>query len=245
MSRVVREIDVKVNGKETDIKGLLIERDGSFTTYIRVLDFEEILNIDVTGHGTYINVKTSEKKDEIKSTVEDILGVDLPPVEKNLLTNTTEFSSRKIEVKKIVLHWTANTSRGANEDAHRSYFNRAKYNAAGNRIYANYNFIIGNRKILQLLEDGTEGWHAGHRETNRSSIGISMCVNRDYDFELTEKYTAYWVAVQLNKYNLSINDLIRHHDVTGKNCPAMYVGNNNQKAWQDFRNLVEKLMKVI
>lgn len=208
---------------------------------------EEIAKLLIEIESTILD--TLKKKDDVeeeKPTAEDILGIELPPFERNLLTNTTEFSNRKNPKNdRIVVHYTANFNKGANEDTHRSYFNRAKYNINGNRIYANYNFIIGNRKILQLLEDGAEGWHAGNRAMNQRSIGISMCVNSDYDFEITEKATAYWVAVQMKKWNIPIQHVIRHYDVTVKNCPAMYVGSSNEKAWQNFKDLVVKILEVL
>ena len=35
------------------------------------------------------------------------------------------------------------------------------------------------------------------------------------------------------KFGLDENDVIRHYDVTGKNCPKYFV--ENQEAWDQFR----------
>lgn len=251
MSNVLREVNVKVNNRKTDIKGLLINQNGAISTFVKVADIGNLFNAKVTGHGSYININTSNKNNSngngnsnSKETVEEILGVELPKFEKKLLTNTSEFSSRKIKVKQVVIHSTGNRRIGANEDAHWNYFNNTKY-FNNSRIYANYNFIVGNEKVLQMLKDDKEGWHAANREVNRSSVGISMCENEDYNFKLTMKYAAYWAAVQLKKYNLSTNELIRHYDVTKKHCPTMFYGGRFDKEWNEFKKLVERIMHAL
>ena len=46
----------------------------------------------------------------------------------------------------------------------------------------------------------------------------------------------------MTKYNVPIANVIRHYDVTGKNCPAPFVKDN--KAWQEFKSrLEEKVVK--
>ena len=38
----------------------------------------------------------------------------------------------------------------------------------------------------------------------------------------------------MGRYDLRVEDVIRHYDVTGKNCPKYYV--ENEDAWVNFRN---------
>ena len=40
-------------------------------------------------------------------------------------------------------------------------------------------------------------------------------------------------AMLLKKYKLTVNDLIRHYDVTGKNCPKYFV--EHEDAWNQFK----------
>ena len=53
------------------------------------------------------------------------------------------------------------------------------------------------------------------------------------------------VKMLMTKYNVPIANVIRHYDVTGKNCPAPFVRNN--KAWQEFKSRLvakgEQIMK--
>lgn len=40
------------------------------------------------------------------------------------------------------------------------------------------------------------------------------------------------------RYGLSSQEVIRHHDVTGKICPKYFV--ENEDAWENFKQDVEK-----
>ena len=41
-----------------------------------------------------------------------------------------------------------------------------------------------------------------------------------------------------NRFQLSSEDVIRHYDVTGKECPKYFV--DHEDAWEQFRNDVQK-----
>ena len=86
---------------------------------------------------------------------------------------------------------------------------------------------------------------------NTNSINIEMCDNfpKDGKISLTEKTrknTEDLVVDLMLKYNISLERIYRHFDVTGKICPAYFVpygeyvdvGQNN---WESFRsNIKEK-----
>ena len=60
---------------------------------------------------------------------------------------------------------------------------------------------------------------------NRKSIGIEDC-HPDWDGKFND--ATYNSLVELcadicRRYNLSVNNIIRHYDVTGKECPRYYV----------------------
>ena len=43
----------------------------------------------------------------------------------------------------------------------------------------------------------------------------------------------------MKEYNIDLNHVIRHYDVTGKTCPAPYVNNDKYKTswtWTEFKN---------
>lgn len=44
----------------------------------------------------------------------------------------------------------------------------------------------------------------------------------------------------MKKYNISIDNILRHYDVTGKNCPRPFV--ENEKIWLNFKAKLEDEM---
>ena len=77
---------------------------------------------------------------------------------------------------------------------------------------------------------------------NRKSIGIENC-HPDWEGKFTDE--TYNSLVELcanicNRYSLGVEDIIRHYDVTGKNCPKYYV--ENEEEWNNFKSDVAKLI---
>jgi len=131
------------------------------------------------------------------------------------------------EVRAIVMHWTANTGRGANAMANRNYFN------LGSR-HASAHYCVDDRTIVQCLPHNEVGYHVGARRyltagqmimaggrlgPNHYTIGIEMCVNSDGDWNATYQHSAELAAWLLGKYPGA--RLLRHFDITGKDCPKM------------------------
>jgi hypothetical protein len=95
--------------------------------------------------------------------------------------------------------------------------------------------------------------------TNFNSIGIECGVcytenvkegdgdsNKWYFTEETQKSLVYLVSKLMDEYNISIDHVIRHYDVTGKICPNPYVKNNNLKTswtWTQFKDNLAQYRK--
>ena len=43
------------------------------------------------------------------------------------------------------------------------------------------------------------------------------------------------------KFKLDENDVIRHYDVTGKNCPKYFV--EDEEAWNEFKDNVKRALE--
>ena len=75
---------------------------------------------------------------------------------------------------------------------------------------------------------------------NANSINVELCDTRKngkFDFsEETLDNAADLCRVLLKKYNISVDNIIRHFDVTGKNCPAPFVSDG--KAWEAFQERI-------
>lgn len=155
-------------------------------------------------------------------------------IEERLLTiNAYSRSGEKQNrVEKIVVHWVGNANTSAL--ANRNYFENLK---TTHSTYASSHYVIGlNGEIIRCIPENEVAFHSGSYSMNRKSIGIEDC-HPDWDGKFNEN--TYNSLVELcadicKRYNLSINDIIRHYDITGKECPRYYV--RNESEWIKFKN---------
>lgn len=156
-------------------------------------------------------------------------------------------------VKGIVLHYTANP--GASAANHKTYFG----NGAGGR-YAGAHIFVDEKEALCIVPLNELAYHAnenkcrisklkGHvgnyyGDANCTAIGIEMCINKAGKIEeATFNRTVNVVAELCKKYKLGVDDLYRHYDVTGKNCPAPWVSNPSE--FTRFKNAVKAKLNPV
>ena len=166
------------------------------------------------------------------------------PITQMFLTNKVANSRKKlIKLKGITMHWTANTRKGANALANRNFFNTVR---PGNNTSAHY--IVDDKSIIQCIKDDEVAYHVGATKYTQTGniiregktpnyflIGIEMCVNEGGDWNKTYKNSVELAAQILKKYGLGIDNLYRHYDITGKDCPKMMIDKN---AWEKFQTNV-------
>nr|DAL25851.1 MAG TPA_asm: N-acetylmuramoyl-L-alanine amidase [Caudoviricetes sp.] len=117
-------------------------------------------------------------------------------------------------VDHIVVHYT-----GTDASAHNNllYFSR---NAA--RASAHY-FVDRDGTLRQSVPESDTAWHAGKFAMNQRSVGIE-CVSAGEDFTKEQVATlAALVQDLMARYGIPASSVIRHYDVTGKECPTPYV----------------------
>lgn len=137
-------------------------------------------------------------------------------------------------IQNIVVHWVANA--GSSAIGNRNYFNSL---ATSHKTYASSHDIIGlNGEIVHCIPYDEVAFHSGSYSMNRKSIGIEVC-HPDWEGKFNE--ATYNSLVELcadicKRYNLSVSNIIRHYDVTGKECPRYYV--RNEQEWIKFKNYV-------
>lgn len=165
---------------------------------------------------------------------------------KTLLANPQNYEKKECrDIKYIVVHYTANDGDTAESNA--KYFNREKRGASAH-------YFVDEKEIYQSVPDMCIAWHCGqrtyHRITNNNTIGVEMCSRKAangtyYLKQDTQENAAKLIAQLAQKYDLkslSLTFLVRHYDVTGKNCPAPLVP---LKAWENFKSLVqEEIIKM-
>lgn len=141
------------------------------------------------------------------------------------------------KIKGIVVHYTANP--GATAIANRNYFEGLK---DSHLTKTSSNFIVGlEGEIIQCVPT----WEVAYASNDRNIDTVSIeCCHPDESGEFLED--TYQSMVQLCawlclKFDLSEKDIIRHYDVTGKNCPKYFV--EDEKAWENFHKDVKKALK--
>lgn len=107
---------------------------------------------------------------------------------------------------------------------------------------ASWNYQVDEKSIYQSFEDDVICWHAGDGTKtigngNNNSIGIEMCINEDGNYDGAMYNDAKLIAMLLHKYNLSLVNVKRHYDWSGKVCPNYMI---TQGRWLEFLSLVDK-----
>ena len=154
-----------------------------------------------------------------------------PEIEVDLLT-INEYSRPGIEtgqINGIVVHYTANPGSTAKDN--RDYFENLKDTHTAK---ASSNFVIGlDGEIIQCVPT----WEVAYASNDRNKDTVSIeCCHPNEKGDFTKE--TYRSLVQLSawlcmKFDLEADDVIRHYDVTGKNCPKYFV--EDEKAWENFR----------
>ena len=162
--------------------------------------------------------------------------VQRPEIREMLLT-PNEFSRPQKELQQVnavVIHYVANP--GTSAEDNRNYFEGLKDSGA---TYASSNYIVGlEGEIIQCIPLDEIAYCSNER--NDDSISIECC-HPDETGQFNE--TTYQSVVKLTawlcgRYNLTADNIIRHYDVTGKECPKYYV--DHEDAWVQFKLDVEQ-----
>ena len=164
---------------------------------------------------------------------------------RTVLANKANYGSiRSINsIKYLIIHFTAND--GDTDQGNANYFKN-------NVVKASAHYFVDDDSVTQSVPDNYVAWAVGGSKysdcnrtgggtmykviTNSNSISIEMCdtiKNGKNDVSAkTLENTFALCKVLMKKYNISINNVYRHFDVTGKHCPVYYMDN---KAWADFK----------
>ena len=134
----------------------------------------------------------------------------------------------------IVIHYTANP--GSTAEQNRNYFENLKDTG---ETYASAQFVIGlEGEIIQCVPCNEMAYCSN--SLNDRCISIEMCHPDDTgNFnDATYNNCVYLVAQLMNYYHLDMDHVIRHYDVTGKNCPRYFV--EHEDRWEVFKDFVKQ-----
>ena len=147
------------------------------------------------------------------------------------------------EVKKIAVHYVGNPNTSAL--ANRNYFESCK---EGGR-YVSSHYIVGLKgEVIQCIP--TDEWSYCTNQANGYSISIETCHPKSDGIFNDSTYVSLCelCAMLLKKFNLTTNDLIRHYDVTQKQCPLHWSPTKYQSQavatarWNRFKQDVQTVM---
>lgn len=151
-------------------------------------------------------------------------------------------AGRTDPVRYIVVHYTANKGDTAKNNA--DYFARAETKTSAH-------YFVDEKEVWQSVREWDTAYHCGattykHPECrNDNSIGVEMCIwdkagNIRHD---TIKNAVSVVQQLMEAYDIPSDRVLRHYDVTGKNCPAPMV--ENPQLWEDFKNQLKGVDEML
>lgn len=161
-------------------------------------------------------------------TVPDWIKVDLLP-----LNQFSRSGDALPQVNGVVVHYVGNP--GTTAEQNRSYFANL---AQSGETYASSHFVIGmDGTVVQCVPLD----EIAYCSTSRNADTISIeCCHPDEEGQFTQETMASLIRLLnwlIEAYSLSREDVIRHYDVAGKECPIYYV--RHPEAWE---NLLDRLV---
>ena len=151
------------------------------------------------------------------------------------------------QIRYLVYHYTGNDGDMA--------ANNAKY-FQNNIVKASAHYFVDDTTVWRSVPDLKVAWSVGGSKyanadktgggtmygviTNTNSISIEMCDTiRNGVYQASEATLANAAALGralMEKYDIPIENVYRHFDVTGKHCPSYLV---NAQKWAEFKKRLE------
>ena len=204
----------------------------------RVMGTVAVVGVCVLGLGFGVRQLTGIGQSgpvDIQADTTSVQWEGAPPINVELLT-PNEWSRPQFalqQINGIVIHYTANP--GSTAQQNHDYFEGLKDSQS---TKASSHFIIGlDGEVIQCIPSSE--WAYASNSRNSDTLSIECC-HPDESGQFTD--ATYQSLVQLtgwlcHRFGLSSEDVIRHYDVTGKDCPKYFV--EHEDAWVQFRQDVQ------
>ena len=134
----------------------------------------------------------------------------------------------------ITVHETANTSKGADAQAH------ANLQTSGNVRQASWHITVDDTEAIRSYPDTAQCWHGGTREAAESSIAVEICINSDGDYDQAFKNAARVVLDLRRQHGIGRSKVYDHAHWTGKDCPSKMRAAGR---WKEFLDLTDPNQK--
>ena len=165
---------------------------------------------------------------------------------KTMLAHRANYGAKRDgPIEWLVMHYTAND--GDSDTSNGKYFQKPL------NPVASAHFFVDDDSITISVPEDYVAYHCGAYHythpfcRNYNSIGIEMCdAKRDGKVMATAKTIANaadLTAMLCEKYNISVDHIIRHYDVTGKLCPKYWV--DDPEGIKKFREMVKERIEMV
>ena len=137
----------------------------------------------------------------------------------------------------LVMHYTGNDGDTALGNC--NYFARPK-------LLTSAHYFVDETSVWQSVKDKDIAYHCGRTDgkyvhpecRNANSIGIEMCSRKNPDGSYYIKpevvaRAADLVKLLMAQYGIDTAHIVRHYDVTGKECPRPWV--QDKSLWETFK----------
>lgn len=152
--------------------------------------------------------------------------------------NPENYSQRKCNPKYIAVHYTGNNNDTAKGNA--TYFHNTV-------IKTSAHYFVDEANIFQSVPDFCIAYAIGcktgyyHKYArNSNTLNIEMCNSVSTIPAKTKENTFYLIKILMDRYNIPIENVIRHYDVTHKLCPKPLV---SEIAWSKFKQELQAYLK--
>lgn len=163
-------------------------------------------------------------------------------INRDYISNNNTYSCNV--ARYIVIHNTDNYNAGANAKAHA----KAQCNGSFSGMSAHY-YVDDGDIVYQAAEHNRGCWHVGKNyggklygiASNKTSVGIEMCVNAGYNYEKAFQNTVALCKQLMKTLGIDADHVIQHYDACAKNCPSAIRAKGD---WVRFKRLISESATV-
>lgn len=145
--------------------------------------------------------------------------------------NRVNYGGTRAATRYIVVHYTSN--RGDTAKNNVDYFARENVGASAH-------FFVDEKETWSSVPEACVAWHCGaksyrHPECrNSNALGVEICMNdkKGKVHQASIDRAALLVRALMAKYDIPVDRVLRHYDVTGKHCPGPMV--DDPALWTAF-----------
>ena len=225
---------VELKGSKNHLK---LVNDEYYLDYQQRINSYGVLNLATTND---LGVDTSYYVDETRTDFKNKFFSGKKPVPSQEVLNKIFYEGYQNPNSSNVLFVTVHESAMTLEGQNAENLAQIQYRYAflqDDARQASWHYQVDAYSIYQSFADDIYGWHAGETNGNKYGIGIEMCVNRDGNYEGTIMNNAKLVASLMLKYNLNFDNVYRHYDHSGKECPSYLIRTGR---WVEFVEMTRK-----